>query len=112
MLLAASWCTSKIGIHSIFGAFMLGVVFPREGAEDFTHKILDRIESFAVLLLLPLFFITTGLTPRWARHLVREFAVVPGRGRGRRLRGQVRRGDDRRTVPGDVVAAVGRRSGP
>ncbi|QYG94543.1 cation/H(+) antiporter [Iamia sp. SCSIO 61187] len=61
MLLAASWCTSKIGIHSIFGAFMLGVVFPREGAEDFTHKILDRIESVAVLLLLPLFFITTGL---------------------------------------------------
>lgn len=61
MLLVASWTTSKIGIHSIFGAFMLGVVFPRAGAEDFTHAVLDRIESVAVLLLLPLFFIVTGL---------------------------------------------------
>lgn len=64
LLLLASWCTSKIGIHSIFGAFMLGVVFPREGAEDLTRALLLRIESIAVVLLLPLFFIVTGLSAR------------------------------------------------
>jgi Kef-type K+ transport system membrane component KefB len=64
LLLVASWTTSHIGIHSIFGAFMLGVVFPREGASEFTHAILEKIESVAVLLLLPLFFIVTGLNAK------------------------------------------------
>jgi Kef-type K+ transport system membrane component KefB len=64
LLLVASWATSHIGIHSIFGAFMLGVVFPRAGAEEFTHAVLEKIESVAVLLLLPLFFIVTGLNAK------------------------------------------------
>lgn len=64
ILLLASWCTSQIGIHSIFGAFMLGVVFPREGAEELTRALLLRIESLAVVLFLPLFFIVTGLNAR------------------------------------------------
>lgn len=76
ILLVASWVTSNIGIHSIFGAFMLGVVFPREGAEDFTHRILERVESVAVLLLLPLFFIVTGLNAKVGKVSIGEFATV------------------------------------
>ncbi len=64
LLLMASWATSHIGIHSIFGAFALGVVFPRDGAEAFTHAVLERIESVAVLVFLPLFFIVTGLNAK------------------------------------------------
>ncbi len=60
-VLVSSWFTSKIGIHSIFGAFLMGAVMPREGAAEFTHDLVERIESVAVLVLLPLFFIVTGL---------------------------------------------------
>jgi Kef-type K+ transport system membrane component KefB len=60
-LLISSYITSEIGIHSIFGAFLWGAVMPREDAAEFTHALLERIESVAVLLLLPLFFIVTGL---------------------------------------------------
>ncbi len=76
LLLVSSWCTSQIGIHSIFGAFLLGVVFPREGAEAFTHAVLERIESIAVLLLLPLFFIVTGLNARVGQVSIGEFLAV------------------------------------
>ncbi len=76
LLLAAAWCTSQIGIHSIFGAFVLGAVFPREGAEEFTHAVLERIESVAVLLLLPLFFIVTGLDARVGKVSILSFLGV------------------------------------
>ena len=76
LLVVSAWCTSQIGIHSIFGAFMLGVVFPREGAEEFTHAVLERIESVAVLLLLPLFFIVTGLNARVGKVSIGSFLAV------------------------------------
>ena len=76
LLLAAAWCTSQIGIHSIFGAFVLGAVFPRDGAEAFTHAVLERIESVAVLLLLPLFFIVTGLDARVGQVSIGSFLGV------------------------------------
>ena len=61
-ILVSSFITSRIGIHSIFGAFVMGAVMPREGAEEFTHQLLERIESVAVLALLPLFFIVAGIS--------------------------------------------------
>ena len=78
LLLVASYTTSKIGIHSIFGAFTLGVVFPREGAEELTRRVLERVESVAVLLLLPLFFIVTGLNARIGKVSVDSFLAVLG----------------------------------
>lgn len=60
-VLVSAYLTSTIGIHGIFGAFLFGAVMPREGAEDFTHEILSKLEQVSVLLLLPLFFIVTGL---------------------------------------------------
>ena len=76
LLLASAWATSLIGIHSIFGAFVLGAIFPREGAEAFTHAVLERIESVAVLLLLPLFFIVTGLDARVGQVSILSFLGV------------------------------------
>ena len=57
----SSVVTDKIGIHAIFGAFLFGAVMPRQGAEELSHEILDRVEQMTVLLLLPVFFIVTGL---------------------------------------------------
>jgi Kef-type K+ transport system membrane component KefB len=59
--LVCSYITFQIGIHDIFGAFVFGAVMPREGARALTHDILEKLEQVSVLLLLPVFFITTGL---------------------------------------------------
>jgi len=61
-VLVSAYITEIIGIHAIFGAFVFGAVMPRRDAADFTHEILERLEQVSVLLLLPLFFVVTGLS--------------------------------------------------
>ncbi|MGY1734397.1 cation:proton antiporter [Geodermatophilus sp. SYSU D01045] len=60
-ILASAWVAEEIGIHFIFGAFLFGVVMPRKGAARLNHEIIDRLEQVSVLLLLPVFFVITGL---------------------------------------------------
>jgi Kef-type K+ transport system membrane component KefB len=52
---AAEW----IGIHAIFGAFLLGAIIPHDSdvARDFQHKLEDIVK----ILLLPAFFAYTGM---------------------------------------------------
>lgn len=59
-VLASSYLTEIIGIHSIFGAFIFGAIMPRADAADLTREVLERLEQVSVLLLLPLFFVVTG----------------------------------------------------
>ncbi len=59
--LLSSFVTAEIGIHHILGAFVFGAVMPREGAHGLTLEILEKLEQVSVLLLLPVFFVTTGL---------------------------------------------------
>ncbi|HEY5881840.1 MAG TPA: cation:proton antiporter, partial [Nakamurella sp.] len=42
--------------------FVFGAVMPRQGAADLTREVLERLEQVSVLLLLPLFFVVTGLS--------------------------------------------------
>jgi Kef-type K+ transport system membrane component KefB len=60
-ILGSAWVTEQIGIHFIFGAFVFGVVMPRQGAAKLNHEVIDRLEQVSVLLLLPVFFVVTGL---------------------------------------------------
>lgn len=60
-VLLSAYATDRIGIHSIFGAFIFGAIMPREGAADLTRDILERLEQVSVLLLLPVFFVISGL---------------------------------------------------
>jgi len=60
-VLVSAYITDIIGIHAIFGAFVFGAIMPRQGAADMTTEILERLEQVSVLLLLPLFFVVTGL---------------------------------------------------
>ncbi|RSM88018.1 cation/H(+) antiporter [Kibdelosporangium aridum] len=53
--------TELIGLHFIFGAFLFGVIVPREGTDTLRHRIIDRVEEFNSALLLPVFFIVSGL---------------------------------------------------
>ena len=48
-----------IGIHALFGAFLLGAITPAHA--PLSRLLRERVESFASVLLLPLFFAFTGL---------------------------------------------------
>ena len=50
-----------IGIHAVFGGFILGVCLPR-GA--LTEKLRDQLQPFVVVFLLPIFFTYSGLNTR------------------------------------------------
>ncbi|HUQ79522.1 MAG TPA: cation:proton antiporter [Gemmatimonadaceae bacterium] len=58
-MLASAWITEWLGIHALFGAFLVGAVSPKD--ERFVHALLERFEDVMVVLLLPLFFAFTGL---------------------------------------------------
>jgi Kef-type K+ transport system membrane component KefB len=59
--LASAFVTGWIGLHVIFGAFLFGVVMTREETSAMFREILERLEQVSVLLLLPVFFVVTGL---------------------------------------------------
>lgn len=75
-LVASSWATEWMHIHFIFGAFLFGAVMPREGAEALTHEILERLEQLAVLLLLPMFFVVSGLNVDLSALKVDDIGVL------------------------------------
>jgi Kef-type K+ transport system membrane component KefB len=59
LVFIASLCTERLGLHLLFGAFMMGAIMPKE--PKFVQYVLDRFETVTVTLLLPLFFAFTGL---------------------------------------------------
>jgi len=59
VLILSAYTTQVIGIHALFGAFLAGVVMPP--LPNFRKIIIDKIEDVSVTLLLPLFFVFTGL---------------------------------------------------
>ncbi|MBM7515762.1 cation:proton antiporter domain-containing protein [Nocardioides nitrophenolicus] len=60
-MLLFSATTEVLGIHYIFGAFLFGAIIPHENAAALRHEILVRLEQISVLLLLPVFFLLSGL---------------------------------------------------
>ena len=62
LLMAGACFTEAIGLHAVFGAFVLGVAMPR----GVVAKELSRqIEPLATALLVPLFFAYSGLSTRY-----------------------------------------------
>jgi Kef-type K+ transport system membrane component KefB len=58
-LILSAYTTEIIGIHALFGAFMTGAIMP--DIAKFRAIFIDKVEDVAVILLLPLFFVFTGL---------------------------------------------------
>ncbi|HEY5960786.1 MAG TPA: cation:proton antiporter [Polyangiaceae bacterium] len=58
-VLLSTLATEAMGIHAIFGAFMVGALIPYDSrlAREFTH----RLEDIVVVLFLPAFFAFTGM---------------------------------------------------
>ena len=58
-LILSSYATEVIGIHALFGAFMTGAIMP--DVPKFRTIFIEKVEDVALILLLPLFFVFTGL---------------------------------------------------
>jgi Kef-type K+ transport system membrane component KefB len=58
-VLLSAFTAQQIGIAAIFGAFIMGLIMPRRAG--LTADVSGRFENFVVLVLLPLFFVVTGL---------------------------------------------------
>jgi Kef-type K+ transport system membrane component KefB len=61
-LLLSCYATNWMGLHFIFGAFLFGVVMPRDNVLGLREEILTRLEEISVLVLLPLYFVVSGLS--------------------------------------------------
>ncbi|KAK0743370.1 Sodium/hydrogen exchanger family-domain-containing protein [Schizothecium vesticola] len=60
MVLASAFFTGIIGVHPIFGAFLVGLICPHEGG--FAIKLTEKIEDLISVLFLPLYFALSGLS--------------------------------------------------
>ncbi len=58
LLLLAAYTTNRIGIHPVFGAFLAGVILPRNVTFTTHIRSLDQVNN---VLFLPLFFVYSGL---------------------------------------------------
>lgn len=59
LVLACSFVTDTIGIHALFGAFVAGIVVPKDG--PFAGVLTEKIEDLVMSLFLPLYFVSSGL---------------------------------------------------
>jgi Kef-type K+ transport system membrane component KefB len=58
-LLLSALATEMIGIHALFGAFILGAIVPHDSL--LARALKARLEDVVVVLLLPMFFAFTGM---------------------------------------------------
>src|SRR5437763_2916088 len=58
LLLLSAYFTTAIGIHPVFGAFLIGIILPRKTSYIEQVRSLDQVNN---LLFLPLFFVYSGL---------------------------------------------------
>jgi Kef-type K+ transport system membrane component KefB len=58
-LLLSAFATEIIGIHALFGAFIAGIIMPDN--LKFRTLFIEKVEDVSLVLLLPLFFVFTGL---------------------------------------------------
>jgi Kef-type K+ transport system membrane component KefB len=56
-----AWFTDLIGLHAVFGAFIMGAAMPRG---VITRNLIRRIQPLTIALLLPLFFAYSGLNTK------------------------------------------------
>jgi len=58
-LLSSALITERIGIHALFGAFLLGAIIPHDS--PLARDIREKCEDLVTVLFLPVFFAFTGM---------------------------------------------------
>jgi Kef-type K+ transport system membrane component KefB len=59
LLLSSSLITEGLRLHALFGAFCAGLIMPSD--VDMRRAIVGKVEYLAVIVFLPLFFVSSGL---------------------------------------------------
>ena len=59
LILMSAYATEWIGIHALFGAFLMGAIMPK--GTQFVRSLSEKLEDYTVVFLLPIFFAYTGL---------------------------------------------------
>ncbi|QOV89190.1 cation:proton antiporter domain-containing protein [Humisphaera borealis] len=86
LLALGAWITDAIGLHAVFGAFVMGAAMPRGVV---SQGLITRIQPLTVALLLPMFFTFSGLNTQigllktvylWEIAIVVLLAAVVGKG--------------------------------
>jgi Kef-type K+ transport system membrane component KefB len=86
LMALGAWFTDLIGLHAVFGAFVMGAAMPRGVV---VRDLIGRIQPLTVALLLPLFFTYSGLNTKigllnsgflWLMCGAVLFAAVVGKG--------------------------------
>ncbi|ODV87291.1 hypothetical protein CANARDRAFT_5838 [[Candida] arabinofermentans NRRL YB-2248] len=60
MMLISAFFTDIIGVHPIFGAFIIGTIVPRKN--NYVIKLTERIEDLVNIIFVPLYFALAGLS--------------------------------------------------
>jgi Kef-type K+ transport system membrane component KefB len=98
VLLISGYLAEVIGIHLLFGAFIAGVIMPQE--MNIKSLLTDKLEDVSVLILLPIFFVLTGLRTQigllneghlWAVFAVIMLVAVSGKFAGSALTARIHR---------------------
>lgn len=88
IVMLGAFFTDAIGIYAVFGAFIVGAAMPKG---EFAEKLRVKIEPLTVSLLLPLFFVFSGLNTRiglvntpmlWGITAIVVVAAIVGKGVG------------------------------
>lgn len=86
IIMFCAWLTDIIGIHAVFGTFILGLSLPRG---RITNQIREKIEPLTTSFLLPIFFIYSGLNTSinllhnaslWAAAILIILVAIIGKG--------------------------------
>jgi Kef-type K+ transport system membrane component KefB len=86
LMALGAWFTDLIGLHAVFGAFVMGAAMPRG---VFSRDLIARVQPLTVALLLPLFFTYSGLNTKiglinsgflWLMCLAVLVAAILGKG--------------------------------
>ncbi|CAN6666940.1 K(+)/H(+) antiporter 1 [Trichomonascus vanleenenianus] len=60
LVMVSAFYTDIIGVHPIFGAFLMGIIVPRDN--DFVVRLTEKIEDFVTCVILPQYFALAGLS--------------------------------------------------
>ncbi|GLB38769.1 putative sodium/hydrogen exchanger family protein [Lyophyllum shimeji] len=86
ILFGSAFFTDVIGVHAIFGAFVTGIIVPREGNLNIT--LTEKLEDMVAIIFLPLYFTLSGLSTdlgllndgiTWAYTIAIIFAAFIGK---------------------------------
>lgn len=58
LLFSSSFFTDILGVHSIFGSFLVGTIIPRQN--NFPSKVAEKIEDLVSAILVPIYFAISG----------------------------------------------------